>query len=51
MVVTGYRVVFAVPWDWLALTVAVALAAGLVASVLPARRAAAVAPAEGLASE
>ncbi|MDN5796321.1 MAG: FtsX-like permease family protein [Intrasporangium sp.] len=40
-----------VPWGRLGLVVVVALVAGLVASVLPARRAAAVAPAVALAAE
>ncbi len=40
-----------VPWPRIALIAAVALGAGLLASVLPARRAATIAPAQGLASE
>ncbi|HZA04824.1 MAG TPA: FtsX-like permease family protein, partial [Propionibacteriaceae bacterium] len=39
------------PWGQLLLVVAVAAAAGLLASVLPARRGARVLPAEGLAWE
>ncbi len=47
----GRATVLAVPWGRLGLVVVVALVAGLLASVLPARRAARVAPAVALASE
>lgn len=51
MVGTDSTVILSVPWARLGLVVALALVAGLLASVLPARRAARVAPAVSLASE
>ena len=46
----GTPVLLAVPWARVGIIVGVALLAGLLASVLPARRAARVSPAEGLAT-
>lgn len=48
---TMQRFVPAVPWGWLALILAVAIAAAVIASLLPARRAARISPVEGLAVE
>lgn len=43
--------VVAVPWSWLGLVVAAASVIGVVSSVAPARRAARIAPAEGLSED
>jgi putative ABC transport system permease protein len=40
--ISGYRMPLAVPWSWVALAFATALVTGVVASILPARRAASV---------
>lgn len=47
----GRTVIVSVPWDRLGMVVGIALVAGLLASVLPSRRAARVAPAVALAAE
>ena len=46
----GTALDLAVPWGRVGMIVGVALVAGMLASVLPARRAARVSPAEGLAA-
>jgi len=47
----GRTLVLSVPWGRVAVVLAIAVAAGALASVLPARRAARIAPAEALAEE